>query len=406
MEEQEFTVQLPEKVVDDFHLGKETELILSIKDQKVMVEPRKKAAGNQTISLRYFLIPTIIASLIFFGYLFFEQRTQIPLVGPLSIANFVLSLGVASGVCSFLFAFIEAKHHKIQTQSKGIYWRNFPTILLSFIVILVFALLLFFKIFGLVFIGASFDAYTATMLFFIFVAVINYFMIYSALSITPAKLTTILIFVIIGGVLLAMITNRDLEWWKFNFSFLGTIEAKSRWQFNVTLIFSALLMVALIDSMFVELHAAFPHSKRLTILRILLTLTALDLGAVGLFPYTETGPFQGVHNSVAEYLVYLIIILIIGIKWFLPHVTKEFLTISYLIAAALVTVSIMFQVVGYLSLTAFELLAFMIAFSWVILLLQNLQKLIQRVTNSFEIKLEKVSSLTDSREPLTEDENN
>lgn len=102
-------------------------------------------AGNQTISLRFFLIPTIIASLIFFGYLFFEERTQIPLVGSLSIANFVLSLGVASGVCSFLFVFIEGKYHKIQTRSQGIYWRNFPTILISFIIILVFALLLFSK---------------------------------------------------------------------------------------------------------------------------------------------------------------------------------------------------------------------------------------------------------------------
>lgn len=402
MKKQEFKVELPEKVVDSFHLGEETELVLSINNQKITVEPKERVAGNQTISLRFFLIPTIIASLIFFGYLFFEERTQIPLVGSLSIANFVLSLGVASGVCSFLFVFIEGKYHKIQTRSQGIYWRNFPTILISFIIILVFALLLFFKIFGLVFIGASFDQYTATMLFFIFVAVVNYFMIYSALSVTPAKLTTILIFVIIGGVLLAMITNRDLEWWKFNFSFLGTIEAKNRWQFNVTLIFSALLMVALIDSLFVELQAAIPHSKRLTVLRILLTLTALDLGAVGLFPYTETGPFQGIHNMVAEYLVYLIIILIVGIKWFLPHVTKEFLTISYLIAVALVTVSIMFQFVGYLSLTAFELLAFMIAFSWVILLLQNLQKLTQRLTNSFEVKLEKVEPKADNSEIIVE----
>lgn len=400
MGEKEFKITLPEKIVDTFQLENGTDVTLSIVDQKIMIEPKNKIAGNQTISLRWFLVPTIIASVIFLGYLFFGERSQIPLVGALSIANFVLSLGVVSGVFSFLFFFIKGKRNKINTRSQGIYWRNFPTILLSFIVILVFSLLVFFKIIGLVFIGASFDQYTATMLFFVFVGAINYFMIYSALSITPAKLTSLLIFVIIGGVMLAMITNRDHQWWQFNFSFLGTIEAKNSWQFNVTLIFSALLMIALIDSLFVELQKAIPRSKRLTALRILLTLTALDLGAVGLFPYTETGPFQGVHNLVAEYLVYLIIVLIVGIKWFLPNVTKEFLTISYLIALALVVVSVLFQVVGYLSLTAFELLAFMLAFSWVVLLLQNLRKLAQNLTNTFQVKLKSVSleNIDDSRE--------
>ena len=400
MGEKEFKITLPEKIVDTFQLENGTDVTLSIVDQKIMIEPKNKIAGNQTISLRWFLVPTIIASVIFLGYLFFGERSQIPLVGALSIANFVLSLGVVSGVFSFLFFFIKGKRNKINTRSQGIYWRNFPTILLSFIVILVFSLLVFFKIIGLVFIGATFDQYTATMLFFVFVGAINYFMIYSALSITPAKLTSLLIFVIIGGVMLAMITNRDHQWWQFNFSFLGTIEAKNSWQFNVTLIFSALLMIALIDSLFVELQKAIPRSKRLTALRILLTLTALDLGAVGLFPYTETGPFQGVHNLVAEYLVYLIIVLIVGIKWFLPNVTKEFLTISYLIALTLVVVSVLFQVVGYLSLTAFELLAFMLAFSWVVLLLQNLRKLAQNLTNTFQVTLKSVSleNIDDSRE--------
>lgn len=242
-----FSITIPEKIVEEFHLENEDEVTVSIKDQKIVIEPKKKAPGNQTLSLRWFLIPTMVISLLFLGYLFYTDKTQIALVGAYSIANFVLSFGVLSGVFSFLLFFIKGKRAQVTTKSKDIYWRNFPTILLSFIVILVFALLVFFKVIGLVFIGATFDRYTATLLFFVFVGLVNYFMIYSALSITPAKLTNLLIFVIIGGVLLAMITNKDYQWWQFNFSFLGTIEAKSSWQFNLTLMFSSLLMVALID---------------------------------------------------------------------------------------------------------------------------------------------------------------
>nr|WP_242586719.1 AbrB/MazE/SpoVT family DNA-binding domain-containing protein [Enterococcus sp. DIV0869a] len=379
---------MPNKIVEEFQLENEDEVTVSIKDQKIVIEPKKKVAGNQTMSLRWFLIPTTVVSILFLSYLMFNNYTQVALTGRYSIADFVLVLGISSGVFSFLLFFIRGKRNQVTTLSKDIYWRNFPAILLSFIVILLFSILVFFKVIDLVFSGASFDLYTATLLFFVFVGAINYFMIYSALSITPSKLTNLLIFVIFGGVLLSMITNRDHQWWQFNFSFLGTIEAKSSWQFNVTLMFSALLMVALIDSLFVELQKAIPHSRRLTILKILLTLTALDLGAVGLFPYTETGPFQGVHNQVAGYLVYLIVILIVGIKWLLPNVTKEFLSISYMIAATLVVVVVLFQWTSYLSLTAFELLSFMLAFSWIVLLLQNLQKMAQNLNNSFQVIVE------------------
>lgn len=388
MEEKTFKLSLPKKIVEEFHLENEEEITLRIKDQKVVMEPTNKKAANQTLSLRWFLIPTVIVSIAFFVFLLFNGDTQIALVGQKSIANMVLQLGVFSGVLSFLIFFVKGKKSQYTTQSKDIYWRNFPTILLSFVIILLFASLVFFKIIGLVFEGASFDRYTATLLFGLFTGIVNYFMIYSALSITPSKLTNMLIFVIIGGVLFSMITNKDYLWWQHNFSFLGTIEAKNSWQFNVTLMFSALLMVALIDCLFVQLKRAMPDSKRLLILRILLTLTALDLGAVGLFHYTETGRFQGVHNQVAGYLVYLIVILIVGIRWLLPNITKEFLTISYMIGLFLVAITVLFQSVGYFSLTAFELLAFMLAFSWILLLLQHLQKIAADMNNTFQVVVE------------------
>lgn len=388
MKNEQVTVSLPEQVVKELDLKSGDEVILSVRNQKIMMETANRATGSQTLSLRWFLIPTAIASLLFFGYLLVKDQYQITLIGKLSIANMVLLIGVPSGVFSFILAFVKGKKNKITSKSKDISWRNFPAILMSFIIISLLGALIFFKLLGLVFIGASFDRYTATLLFFIFSAVINYFMIYSAISVTSDRLISILIVVILGGVLFAMFTNRDYQWWQFNFSFLGTIEAKNRWQFNLTLIFSALLMVALIDCLFVDLQRAMPENKRLIILRILLTLTALDLGAVGLFPYTETGPFQGVHNHVAEYLVYLIIVLIVGIKWLLPNISKEFMSISYLIVVMLVTVVVLFMKVGYLSLTAFELFSFVLAFSWIILLLQALQKMAQEINNTYCVKIE------------------
>lgn len=387
MAKKKITITLPEQIVDEFHLSEAVEVKMCVADQHILIAPEKEVINRQSVSLRWFWLPTLCASILFLCYLFIEQRTQISLVGPRSIVNLLLIFGVSSGVISFCVSYIQGKKNVEVSQSKAIFWRHFPAIVLSYMTILVFLVLVFFKVVGLMFMGATFDRYTATLLFFIFAGLMNYFMIYSALIVTPSKLMNILIMVILGGVIWAMITNRDHLWWQFNFSFLGTIEAKRRWQFNITLIFSALLMVALVDSLFVELRQVIPHSKRVTVLRILLTLTALDLGAVGLFPYTTTGPFQGVHNQVAAYLIYLMILLMGGIKWLFPQASKEFLILTYVIAAILVGVCLLFTFTDYFSLTAFELLTFVLAFSWMILLLQYLQKLIQTMNYTYDVSL-------------------
>ena len=138
MKENEYRVSLPETVINEFHLDEETQVTLKMIDQKIVIEPAKNKVGNQTISLRWFLIPTIISSLSFFLYLYFKGHTYIPLVGSFSIANLVFTLGILSGSCSFIFFFVQGKRSQLKIKLKDIYWRNFPTILFSFVIILFF----------------------------------------------------------------------------------------------------------------------------------------------------------------------------------------------------------------------------------------------------------------------------
>ncbi len=63
------------------------------------------------------------------------------------------------------------------------------------------------------------------------------------------------------------------------------------------------------------------------------------------------------------WLVYIMLILIVVIRWVLPEVTKQFLVISYTIGAAMSIEYIVFKLTDYLSLTAFELFEFGLAFS-------------------------------------------
>lgn len=393
----EYKVSLPKELDDDLSILDQETISVKKEHQRLVIEKKKTPFETQNVSLRWFLLPALMCSVIFFIVFFTWGDKQISMTGDFSIATATMLLGLISGSFSFISIFINRKRKEKNPELSDIQWRNVPTIIGAFIVILMLGILSFFWIIGMMFEGASFDIYTATAIFFIFTAIINYLMIYAAFSFTSSMIVTILIVVIIGGVFFAMLTNSESRWWQHNFSFLGTNEAASSWQFNLTLILSALLMVALIDYLFVNLKKSGYTGFKVASLRVLLTMVAISLGGVGFFPNNGTGQLHALHTKAAEMLVYLIVILIVSIRWILPKVTKEFLTISYGIAAVLVACNFLFQNIGYLSLTVFELLAFGLALSWILLLLQHIQQLAHLTNAVYEIRIEPI------KEELAED---
>ncbi|MFW3577232.1 DUF998 domain-containing protein [Vagococcus fluvialis] len=387
---QEYKVSLPKELDDDLSILDQETISVKKEHQRLVIEKKKTPFETQNVSLRWFLLPALMCSVIFFIVFFTWGDKQISMTGDFSIATGTMLLGLISGSFSFISIFINRKRKEKNPELSDIQWRNVPTIIGAFIVILMLGILSFFWIIGMMFEGASFDIYTATAIFFIFTAIINYLMIYAAYSFTSSMIVTILIVVIIGGVFFAMLTNSESRWWQHNFSFLGTNEAASSWQFNLTLMLSALLMVALIDYLFVNLKKSGYTGFKVASLRVLLTMVAISLGGVGFFPNNGTGQLHALHTKAAEMLVYLIVILIVSIRWILPKVTKEFLTISYGIAAVLVACNFLFQNIGYLSLTVFELLAFGLALSWILLLLQHIQQLAHLTNAVYEISIEPI----------------
>ena len=381
-----YYLEIPDALIESLNVKDDSKVTLKIKDDGVLI--KNESNIKQTIvPLRPVLIASGIVMITFF--VLFLNYKQIPLVGPKSTASLVILLGVLTGMINFTHFFTESKRGKVDSLAKKIYWRNFPTVLISYTLLIMVSLLLIFKILGQLFAGASFDIYTSTVIGTLMVAIINYIMVYTAKTLTPLTLIKSLTYIILGGVTVAMLTNQDQQWWLYNFSFLGTPEASNSWQFNITLIFSALIMIALIDYLFVMLYEGQGKTKNLIMLKFLLILTALSLGGVGLFPYNESLFSQAMHNRVAGYLVYLFIVLIIAIRWLLPGISKHFLKISYSAGAALVFAVFLFQGVNYLSLTAFELIAFVLAFSWLLLLLQYLVNLVMSQGKEFTVNLVK-----------------
>lgn len=348
-------------------------LKLMINDRQYVLQSDNHSSSHQKMTLRLFLIPALIGTVLY--YVFFHLRGQIfiQLLGRISIASVILIIGVSIGMITFALFFAYGKRKKFENL-ENIYWRNFLTILFSFTVIIILAMLFFFYLLGILFDGLVLDIYLSTLLSFVFFSIINYAMLSFVLILSPSLMTKLLVTVILGGVVIAMVTNSEAQWWQRNISFLGTQEASGAWQFNLTLILSALLMIALVDYLFVELKAFYPDHRGLVILRILLTVTAVSLGLVGYFPSDGPGQSPEYHNQAAAMLVYMVILMIIGVKWLVPKASNEFKLTSYIIGIILFVLTYLYLNGSYITLTGFEIVAFILAFSWLMLLLQSLDK--------------------------------
>ncbi|WP_225420414.1 AbrB/MazE/SpoVT family DNA-binding domain-containing protein [Lapidilactobacillus bayanensis] len=370
-----YQIELPPEVVESMSLEPGQEVRISVKDDVATIEPvsQIREAVQRQVQL-WSIVTAIVTAIVFFIVGTVQQAKQIPISGDNSIATWLIIANAVVGTLVFTAFFIKSRRSKSGAAPERIYWRNFPVIVVAFWLILGLALIGISWLMGQVFTDVSFDLMTSSFIFLIFCYMTNYLMALAAINLNSQMLTTLFTVTIVGGMFISMATNGANHWWQYNLSFLGTSVAKNSWQFNFTLIFSALIMVALIDYLFVSLQQVYPKNWRLTTLRWLLTFAAINLGAVGVFP--NNANFHILHDQIAGFMVYSILILIIGIRWLLPNVSREFLIASYIIGAFLFVCEIAFQVIGYLSLTAFEIIAFVAAFGWVILLFQKIRELI------------------------------
>lgn len=379
-----YVIEIPPAAVDQSEIKAGDKLSLSVSHKQFDVRPARVIDQIPQINLWWYTVPAFVMTIVFYLYCYQQKVKILALTGDdYSLANGTMVLGITSALIIFVTTFIITKVRKTGP-AKDFHWRSLPPIAVACGLILVFSFSAVFWLLGKMFTDASFDIYTSTFFAFIIISSVNYMMINLALTLTSGVVTNLLTIMIIGGMLFSMLTNSSRDWWKHNFSFLGTAENSANLQFNITLIFSGLLMVTLVDYLFVNLRERYPGKKTM-ILRWLLYALSACIAMIGLFP--NDPEFHIFHDRISMWLVYIMLILIITIRWLLPGVTRQFLILSYVMGSLMGLEYIVFKLSDYLSLTAFELLEFGLAFSWLLLLLQRIESLARYGRNLFVVTI-------------------
>lgn len=363
---------LPPETIEHLQHMDRLQVTVSLSRQELqIIESLDEEAS--TIPQGIMILLSLCAGGLTYGLAQFWQMQLVPLVGDLSIASALLVFGSLIATVLFHINLIRKREQFLGGFDNKVFWRILPVLGIALTVVQVLILLGFTWLLEQLFLGAKFDQLTSSLLVGIMVYMMAVLWVQLSDRIRVSWLPSLFPIIMLSGFFLSMATNSTRRWWQFNLSFLGTSQARDSWRFNVTLILSAFVLMALIDYLFVVLTHVLGHQKKLIVLRLLLSLAALSLGAIGYFPNNQGS--HHMHIRVANALVYLMIVLILGVKWLVPKASRDFLVTSYSIAGVLIVLAIGFQGVHYLSLTAFELAGSLLAMTWMLLLVNHLESL-------------------------------
>jgi hypothetical membrane protein len=196
---------------------------------------------------------------------------------------------------------------------------------------------------------------------------------YSATHLDLQLLATVLALFLVLGVLASMLTASDPQWWKENLSALGMTDDLSARTFNLTLIVAGILVTTL--ARYATKGIPTTHPRGVASVRTCLIIVGIFLALVGVFPVDQ---YFALHTGVASGMVVAYGVLVVALRRWVPGVSRTFLLLGYVFVLLILLLAGFFAV-GYYTLTAVELVAGTVVFTWIILFIRTADALKQDV---------------------------
>jgi hypothetical membrane protein len=325
-----------------------------------------------------FAIPVALGFAVIWGIVFYTQHMAIGLVGWPSIGSAVLINAAIIAFIGFILGYLRGQkalrpEERLQL-SKPKFIFDCLTLSIAYTIISVVLTAVVVYAISEAFKGVTMTSISAAMVVAAFAAVTVYSIINTSVHLQSGDIVNALTLFIAGGVYASMATAQNPYWWQINFSSLGTTTSISSLTFNVTLILSGLLLLCLTDHLLADLAVIIKGEKssaniRIQTIKFLFVFISLSLAGVGLFPWNR---YPLLHNASAYLLVVVFSVIIIGLRWLMPTISKSFLANSYTILVTLLISFAMWRPLHYFNQTAFELIAFSLTFVWLVLFLRTI----------------------------------
>ena len=317
-----------------------------------------------------FVVAAIVAAIVFLGRV-------LPISGPGSVGQFV-ALGSAIATALVVIAAIVLRQastsslpmprHGLDVPTVRLHWYDIGALALAHAIIALLGWLGIADLMSRSFAGAVVYAFPATVLAAVAIAVTAYAVFLSAVSLTPMLLSVVLVVFLAVGAFTSMLSASDPLWWQKNLSTLGISDDISALAFNLTLIIAGVIVTTIAHYATATIPVSTPAEVRgRNFVRGALILIGVLLACVGIFPMDE---FLGAHNVAASGMAAVFVTMVIGLRRFIPAMPRVFILLGYLFVGVIVVLAV-FYVTGYYNLTAVELVAFLLIFSWLIVFLRN-----------------------------------
>jgi len=288
-----------------------------------------------------------------------------PIAGPGSVGQF-------AAIASAVVAFVAVAAGRLMLREKGERLRlgvltvlDIVALAIAHAVIALLGWTLLAVILEHAFIGAEVYALPVLLLSGAAAAMTGYVAFFSATHMDLQLLAVVLAVFLVFGVLASMLTASDPEWWKDNLSALGMTSNVSAMAFNLTLIVAGFLVTTLARYATRGIPTANPRG--VAHVRTCLIVVGVFLGLVGVFPVNL---FFGIHTAVASGMVVAYGVLVIGLPRWITGMPRGFVVVGWLFLAVTLVLSVFFAV-GYYTLTAVELVAGILVFTWIVLFIRN-----------------------------------
>lgn len=327
-------------------------------------------AAALIVGALFLVIGFLVAFPVFFGH-------EMAISGTGSIGNFAAYGGAATAALAFALGRLVARPEDADPDAvrdgfsvpgDRLRWYDLLAIAFAHAAIAYLGWLGIAKLLEQSFTDAPVFAFPGAVLIGVAFALTAYVSFLSSVALTPMTLSLVLAVFLVIGAFASMLASSDPHWWRDNLSALGMSSNSASYAFNITLIIAGVMVTTISRYATAGLPATDPVDRRgRTIVRTGLILIGIFLACVGIFPVDE---FFAVHNTVATGMAVAFAVIVVGLPWLLRTIPRVFVLLGWAYVLVIVLLAVFFAT-GYYNLTAVELIAAVLIFSWIIVFLRT-----------------------------------